>query len=109
VVVAMSEKKIALPADLPARTSDGEKVRPPRIRLRASFIRDLAEDWEREGKAAIRIMRIERPSEYVKIVASLMPRELEVDIANYVARVPINIVDLDEWTELNQDLISHKP
>jgi hypothetical protein len=36
----------------------------------------LAEDFREHGVEAIRIMRIERPAEYVKVVASLMPNEL---------------------------------
>ena len=88
---------------------DPRRKKNPRAELQTQFLDDLAEDWKEHGKGAIRIMRIERPAEYVKVVAALMPREVELDLANYVARVPVNIIDLDEWQTLNQDLITKRP
>jgi Family of unknown function (DUF5681) len=45
-------------------------------RLQGDFLHALAEDFREHGREAIRIMRIEKPAEYVKVFASLMPREL---------------------------------
>jgi hypothetical protein len=45
-------------------------------RLQSDFLDALAEDFREHGVEAIRIMRIVRPAEYVKVVASLMPNEL---------------------------------
>src|SRR6516225_3794395 len=42
------------------------------------FLTALADDFEQHGVDAIKIARVERPVEYVRIVASLMPRELEI-------------------------------
>jgi hypothetical protein len=47
-------------------------------RLQSDFLHALAEDFRQHGMEAIRIMRVERPAEYVKVVASLMPKELLV-------------------------------
>jgi hypothetical protein len=52
--------------------------RSPRNFLQAKFLTALAEDFEREGAAAIKICRIEEPAQYVKIIASLMPKEFAV-------------------------------
>jgi hypothetical protein len=52
--------------------------RSPRNFLQAKFRTALAEDFERDGAAAIKICRIEEPAQYVKIVASLMPKEFAV-------------------------------
>ena len=46
-------------------------------RLSWSFLTALAEDFEEFGAETIRICRIERPHEYLRVVAGLMPRELE--------------------------------
>jgi hypothetical protein len=51
-------------------------------RLQRSFLYALAEDFEQHGADAIRICRIEEPSRYVQIIASLMPRELEIEHGN---------------------------
>jgi hypothetical protein len=37
---------------------------------------DLMADWSEGGAAAIKIMRIERPSEYVRAMVSILPKEL---------------------------------
>jgi hypothetical protein len=47
-------------------------------RLQGDFLYALADDFREHGVEAIRIMRVERPAEYVKVVASLMPKELLV-------------------------------
>src|SRR5262245_27606232 len=49
-----------------------------RASLNARFIDDLASDWEKHGPEAIRIMRVERPGDYVRCVASLMPKAVTV-------------------------------
>jgi Family of unknown function (DUF5681) len=45
-------------------------------RLQSDFLNALAEDFREHGGEAIRIMRVERPAEYVKCIASLLPNEL---------------------------------
>jgi hypothetical protein len=47
-------------------------------RLSHAFLTALVEDFEQHGAEAIKICRVERPNEYVKIVAGLMPRELDI-------------------------------
>jgi hypothetical protein len=43
------------------------------------FLEALAKDFEEGGEDAIKIMRIERPAEYVKVVASILPKEFEIN------------------------------
>jgi Family of unknown function (DUF5681) len=66
--------------EFPAGVSGNPAGRPPgsRNRLQGDFLYALAEDFREHGVEAIRIMRVERPAEYVKVVASLMPKELLV-------------------------------
>jgi hypothetical protein len=49
-----------------------------RNKLCTTFLRDMLEDWEQHGKAAIEIMRMERPGDYVRVVAGILPRALNV-------------------------------
>jgi hypothetical protein len=44
----------------------------------------IQKDFEEHGDEAIRICRIERPSEYLKLVASLLPKEVETSIDGQV-------------------------
>lgn len=50
-----------------------------RSKFSEAFIQDFCADWEEHGKAAIQTMRSERPHEYVKVAASLMPKELKIE------------------------------
>jgi hypothetical protein len=55
-----------------------------RTRLTAKVFEDILDNWNApvegrnisKGQAALEVMRKERPSEYVKIVCSLLPKEL---------------------------------
>ena len=41
--------------------------------------RILLADWAEGGAAAIKMMRIERPAEYVRVMCSILPKELIFD------------------------------
>jgi hypothetical protein len=47
-----------------------------RNKLQHKFLEALAADFEKEGEKVIKIARIEKPIEYLKLVASLLPKEL---------------------------------
>ncbi|MGI4744975.1 MAG: DUF5681 domain-containing protein [Janthinobacterium lividum] len=48
-----------------------------RSRLAEDFFKALAEDFAVHGVAAISSMRDEKPDEYAKMIAKLMPKEIE--------------------------------
>ena len=60
------------------RFKPGSSGRPAgtRNKLNKALLTDLLAEWEEGGRAAIKIMRIERPSEFVKAAFGTMPREL---------------------------------
>jgi hypothetical protein len=49
-----------------------------RNKLARKFLEDCYADWQEHGAAAIKLMRIEDPPGYCKMMASLVPRELEL-------------------------------
>jgi hypothetical protein len=49
-----------------------------RNRLTEDFLRSLSDDFSEHGAEAIRRTREEEPATYVRVVASLMPKQLEV-------------------------------
>jgi len=69
------------------------RPRGARNRLQSSFLHALASDFEAHGAAAIKICRMEEPGRYVQIIASLMPKELEVA---HNALSELSDEDLDE-------------
>lgn len=65
--------------------SGNPKGRPKgaRNKLGEAFLNDFLEDWEENGAAAIQTMRAERPHEYVKVAASILPKELNVKVSEF--------------------------
>ena len=53
----------------PGQKSAG-RVRGARNKLSMAFVEALAEEFRQHGAEAIRIMRIERPTEFIKVIAS---------------------------------------
>ena len=56
----------------------GGKPVAARNLLQGDFMRVLAEDFAEHGKRAVVMMREEKPAEYIRAIASLMPKELEI-------------------------------
>jgi hypothetical protein len=54
-----------------------------RNKLGEDFIRALQEDFQEHGKQAIVEVRTERPHEYLKVVASILPKQVEIKEGNF--------------------------
>ena len=61
-------------------TGNGGGGRPKgsRNKLGEQFLEALAQDFAEHGRQAIVACRAEKPTEYLKVVAGLLPRELQV-------------------------------
>ena len=57
----------------------GGRTKGSRNKLGEQFIQDLYASWAEKGAETIETVRIERPHEYVKVVASILPKELNVN------------------------------
>src|SRR5215467_12601942 len=55
--------------------------RPAAVRNKFSnaFLTDLLADWEANGAAAIKTVRMRDPSTYLRVAASILPKELMVE------------------------------
>jgi hypothetical protein len=54
------------------------RVKGSRNKLTEDFLRAMSEDFSEHGPDAIRRTREEDPAVYVRVIASLMPKQLEV-------------------------------
>ena len=45
-----------------------------------AFIAALAEDFEKHGVEVIERVRIEKPEAYIKVIASLLPKDLNLNV-----------------------------
>ena len=48
-----------------------------RDRISTALLTAIADDFEKHGAEAVKIARVERPTEYLRTVASLLPKEFE--------------------------------
>ena len=60
--------------------SGGGRPKGSRNKLAEAFITDMQADWEANGASVIETVRSERPDVYLKVVASILPRDLNVNI-----------------------------
>lgn len=54
------------------------RVKGSRNKLGEAFVTALANDFEVNGVKVIETVRTERPHEYLKVVASLLPKQIEI-------------------------------
>jgi len=64
------------PGHLP--TPGGGRPAGSRNKITTHLLNVLCKDFQENGEAVVKICRIEKPVEYLKIVASLLPKELQV-------------------------------
>jgi hypothetical protein len=72
----------------------GGRTRGVKNRLSQAFLKALADDFEQHGAEAIKICRVEKPNEYLRVIAHLMPKELEIAIG------PLEQISDDELDKL---------
>ena len=60
--------------------SGNPKGRPKgsRSKLSESFLTDVLEAWNEHGKAALKEMAQDKPAEFARMVASIIPKELDL-------------------------------
>jgi hypothetical protein len=58
-----------------APRSPGRRI-GARNKLQTSFLEDLANAWQRDGKAALTVMAREEPAKFVTVCAGLMPKDI---------------------------------
>src|SRR5438045_8922985 len=60
------------------RQKTGGRTRGAPNKLSQAFLEAYAADFEEHGAEVIRIVRMEKPHEYLKTAAYLMPKEFEI-------------------------------
>lgn len=66
-----------------------------RNRLSTALLERLAKDFEEHGEAVVERVRTDRPSEYLKVMAALVPKNVELEMDNPLAKLsPAEIEDL---------------
>ncbi|HOZ32920.1 MAG TPA: hypothetical protein PLM52_08565 [Tabrizicola sp.] len=79
-----SENTEVIGRDDAGRFAPGNPGKPKgaRTKLGEQFLSALQEDFEAHGVEAIQTVRTERPQDYIKVIASLMPKDLNLNVNN---------------------------
>jgi hypothetical protein len=64
---------------LRGREKTGGRRTGSRHRISTALIEAFAEDFETHGAEVIRITRVEKPVEYLKVAVALIPQKIELD------------------------------
>lgn len=75
-----SRKQVGRPFQPGQSGNPAGRPKGSRHKLTSDFLRELANDFEKHGASAIVDVRSNRPHDYLKICASLIPRGLELDV-----------------------------
>lgn len=68
----------------------GGRPKGARAKLGEAFLQALQESFAKDGKETIETVRLEKPDQYLKVVASILPKELELSedtVKNFVSVV----------------------
>ena len=80
-----------------------------RQKLAESFLADLAAHWSLNGKTALQAAYEKNPVEYVRVVASLLPKNVAVDVDVKYERierviVPARVIEHDPLPVIESDV-----
>jgi hypothetical protein len=79
-----------------------------RTKFTARFLSDFLKDFEENGAAAIKIVRVEHPEIYVRIAASIIPRDLAIETSASLNELSED--DLDQMIgQLRQRALEQRP
>jgi hypothetical protein len=78
------------------------RPRGAKSKLSETFIEDLRDCWERHGAAALEKCAIEAPEQFLRVVASLMPKDVNLS-------VEINASDFAQRFRSAQALLGNDP
>ncbi len=83
--------------------------------INEAFLKDLAADWKDDGIEALRKAREDRPAEYCRMIASLLPKDRNLNVKNddpvsaaFLAAMKVPIGIEDENARLKEEIAALK-
>jgi hypothetical protein len=58
--------------------SGGGRPKGARAKLGEEFLKTMLADYEKHGAAAVEIVRETKPADYLKVIASILPKEFDL-------------------------------
>lgn len=79
---AANKREDGLPVGVPFQKGNGGRPKGSRNALGEAFLEAMHEDFQAHGVEAIVKVREEKPDAYLKVIASILPKDLNVNINN---------------------------
>lgn len=80
---ARNNAETTRPIGRPFQPGNPGRPKGSRNKLGEAFLEALHEDFQENGKQAIEACRTEKPDAYLKVIASILPKQAEIKIDNY--------------------------
>jgi len=87
------------------RQKTGGRAKGARNKLSQAFLEAFTADFEKHGAEVIRIVRMEKPHEYLKTAAYLMPKEFEIT-ETHLVEIPDH--ELDAFIEFARQRLAER-
>lgn len=58
-----------------------------RNKLGEAFLEAMLEDFTQHGTAAIQVVRAEKPDQYLKVIASILPKEMNLNVTDQLSEM----------------------
>jgi len=87
------------------RQKTGGRAKGARNKLSQAFLEAFTADFEKYGAEVIRIVRMEKPHEYLKTAAYLMPKEFEIT-ETHLMEIPDH--ELDAFIEFARQRLAER-
>jgi hypothetical protein len=63
--------------------SGGDRPHGSRAKLGEAFVADLYADWQKHGPVTITKVRKTRPADYLKVIASILPKDANMNVSPF--------------------------
>lgn len=83
----------------PGQPKTGGRAKGVRNKLSHAFLTDLLEEWSAGGREALRIARVEDPVRFSIMVASLLPKEMTLEVGPLQELPEDKLIAYIEYTE----------
>lgn len=70
-------------------SGSGGRPRGARAKLGEAFLQAMQEDFAKHGVVAVEAVRVEKPDQYLKVIASILPKEIEMGDQTMQAMVEV--------------------
>jgi hypothetical protein len=106
----MSETTVQIERDtksgrfLPGNSGNGGRKPGSRNRLGEQFVEDLRQCWQERGAEALRRCAEEEPAQFVRVVASLLPKDVNIN-----ANVGVNAQSVLETFRAAVEALGNRP